>query len=705
MRFLKTVLFLVVLSLLCSISFAQFKIPFGSATPPKENAYAYTNEGIWTDSFILFTKYKTILVDTALVMFNTDGKGIKITKATIKKWGDGRYAYIGDITSSGLTMNTSKLLGRTTASSGAIEEISVTTASGINLLSGTLALSAIPNSSLSNSTISGISLGSNLGTLTISSPLTGTSYNGSTGISIGIQNAAADGTTKGASAYTASDFNATSGLISLDYTNGQQAASSQNGFLSSTDWSTFNNKVSTTKTITTTSPLTGGGDLSSNRTFALAGLSGLGTANQMLGMNSGATAYEYKTLSVGTSGSDFAISHGSGTIALNLPDAGSSARGAVTTTTQTFAGNKTFSGSMFGAGSLQLGGYTGSMQGSAVLGFPGNKLIGWAASGSPSSNLKFTMQTNSSDDFIYGYAASLPTCYSLSSSNPLHQFFGYGFVFTQSVSAPNCLFTLTSSATTNEVQFRFDNGTSGAIMEIVRLASSNSIRIYKNTGSGTVNYVTFAEASTTINNGTFIPVTGTTTLAPVTYVSGTLTTTASGGYNEYNNSFYQTKNSGLRYGVGGIINEQYTDVNNSGTGETDLYTYTTPANTLEQDGGKLIGRYAGTFNDATATAQIKVYFGGTSIFDSGTLTLSTTGAFNIDLYIVRTSSTTARAIVNMSTPSASTSTYTTETDLTGLTLSGTNIIKMTGTAGGVGGGSNDITAKLSFLSWQPKANN
>jgi hypothetical protein len=45
-------------------------------------------------------------------------------------------------------------------------------------------LTSIPNAALSNSTISGISLGSNLATLTIGTGLSGTSYNGSTGITI-----------------------------------------------------------------------------------------------------------------------------------------------------------------------------------------------------------------------------------------------------------------------------------------------------------------------------------------------------------------------------------------------------------------------------------------------------------------------------------------------------------------------------------------
>lgn len=52
--------------------------------------------------------------------------------------------------------------------------------------------------------------------------------------------------------------------LSLD-----QSSGSTTGALTSTDWTTFNNKVSTTRTISTTAPLTGGGDLSANRTIAI----------------------------------------------------------------------------------------------------------------------------------------------------------------------------------------------------------------------------------------------------------------------------------------------------------------------------------------------------------------------------------------------------------------------------------------------------
>lgn len=49
----------------------------------------------------------------------------------------------------------------------------------------------------------------------------------------------------------------------------QPADGTHPGVLTAADWNTFNNKVSTARTISTTAPLTGGGDLSANRVLAI----------------------------------------------------------------------------------------------------------------------------------------------------------------------------------------------------------------------------------------------------------------------------------------------------------------------------------------------------------------------------------------------------------------------------------------------------
>lgn len=68
---------------------------------------------------------------------------------------------------------------------------------------------------------------------------------------------------------------------------------------------------------------------------------GNGSANQVFGINNGGTAQEVKTLAVGTTGTNFAVSNTTNTITFNLPDASASARGVVTTGAQTLAGAKT----------------------------------------------------------------------------------------------------------------------------------------------------------------------------------------------------------------------------------------------------------------------------------------------------------------------------------------------------------------------------
>lgn len=123
-----------------------------------------------------------------------------------------------------LAMSTNRLLGRTTAGTGAVEQITVGT--GLSLSGGTL----------SSTVTAGVT------SVTGTSPI---ASSGGTTPAISIADAVADGTTKGAAAFNASDFNSASGVISIDYTNGQSASASNKGFLASTDWTTFNNKIGT----------------------------------------------------------------------------------------------------------------------------------------------------------------------------------------------------------------------------------------------------------------------------------------------------------------------------------------------------------------------------------------------------------------------------------------------------------------------------
>lgn len=195
---------------------------------------------------------------------------------------------------------------------------------------------------------------------------------------------------------------------------------------------------------------------------------------------------------------------------------------------------------------------------------------------------------------------------------------------------------------------------------------------------------------------------GTTAMGGIHQTAGTLTSTIVSGDIEYNGNHYTSSAALNRYSPGGMISQFTTAVSNGTTVETDLYTYTTKANTLNATGEMIEMELPVTLTDATADKVVKVYFAGTEIYTTGTLagTLST-GEFKIT--VMRTGASTASAKVSLTQVAGL---ITIQTDLTGLTFSGTNIIKVTGQASGVTGGSGDITAHPpGFIKYYAAANN
>lgn len=146
----------------------------------------------------------------------------------------------------------------------------------------------------------------------------------------------------------------------------------------------------------------------------------------------------------------------------------------------------------------------------------------------------------------------------------------------------------------------------------------------------------------------------------------------------------------------------FADAGNATTAETDLYSDTLAAGQLSANGQTVEAEYAGVFvSSGTATRQVRLYFGGTLIFDSGTLTLSLSSAWTVYVTIIRVSSSVVRCMISMTTEGAALAAYTAYTEVTGLTLANTQVVKITGQAAGIGAASNDIVAKLGKLIWFP----
>lgn len=146
--------------------------------------------------------------------------------------------------------------------------------------------------------------------------------------------------------------------------------------------------------------------------------------------------------------------------------------------------------------------------------------------------------------------------------------------------------------------------------------------------------------------------------------------------------------------------DHYANAGNSTTTETDLYSDTLPAGQLATNGEKIEAQYGGTFvSSATATREVKLKFAGTTIFDTGALTLSLSSAWTMYVTLIRVSSSVVRYMISMTTEGAALAAYTAVGELTGLTLSGTNIVKITGQASGVGAATNDIVASMASVEW------
>lgn len=130
--------------------------------------------------------------------------------------------------------------------------------------------------------------------------------------------------------------------------------------------------------------------------------------------------------------------------------------------------------------------------------------------------------------------------------------------------------------------------------------------------------------------------------------------------------------------VSGNLKSNVTDAGNVGAGEDDLMTYTIPAGLLITNGDYLEFTMTFTFAANANNKQVKIYYGGTTIYASGAQAQND-GMMQVKGSIIRTGATTQRITFdqdNNTTLFTDVAGYTTA----GETLSGTVILKATGEA-------------------------
>lgn len=222
--------------------------------------------------------------------------------------------------------------------------------------------------------------------LNVSRGGTGLSAIGTSNQILGVNNAASTNEYKSlATGTSGTDFTIIHSAGAVTF-NLPDASAVNRGALTSADWSTFNSKISGSGTNGQVALFDGSGTITSSASVVYSTSANSNTLSLLSGIrigqnttiaptagtgsiryNSGVLEYSdgvnwntlgvtgagiltlntlsatAQTLVTGTAGTDFAISSASSTHTFNLPDAGASARGVVTTGTQTIAGVKTFS--------------------------------------------------------------------------------------------------------------------------------------------------------------------------------------------------------------------------------------------------------------------------------------------------------------------------------------------------------------------------
>ena len=142
--------------------------------------------------------------------------------------------------------------------------------------------------------------------------------------------------------------------------------------------------------------------------------------------------------------------------------------------------------------------------------------------------------------------------------------------------------------------------------------------------------------------------------------------------------------------VSSILDISTSTVGNITTGEDVLYSYTLPADSLNENGDILRGRISGFVANNANLKSIKLAFGATDILSRNTTTPTIGQGFTIDWEVIRTGATSQKTNATFSGSDGTASSYYT---VTGETLSGTVDIVLTGEATAT----DDIVKETSYV--------
>lgn len=152
------------------------------------------------------------------------------------------------------------------------------------------------------------------------------------------------------------------------------------------------------------------------------------------------------------------------------------------------------------------------------------------------------------------------------------------------------------------------------------------------------------------------------------------------------------------------ISKSQTDTGTATGAEADLFTDTLTAAALGANSDAIEVKYAGgVLATGGTTKRVRVYFGGTVVWDSTALVIAGAGFWSVEVLVQRTSA----SVVNIyaqgvvSGPATSVSFPQLVKSVTGLTLANAQIIKVTGQSAGGSPAANDVVGSTKQLFFIP----